>query len=361
MLKIKVKFNEKIKQCKEKLDEHLCELLDDLINKAKDSHLKLNYQFIKEYVLAGGKRLRPIALIMAYNAVNGEDEDSIYLPSLSVELFHNSALIHDDIMDEDELRRKKPTVYKRLKDWFNDNYNGLDYGGNLFNSISSRFAVSNSIICGNLLYISGVKCLLQTKNIKETLSIYEENFRAVNDGQVLDMMYSYKKNISEKEYFEMIVKKTAKLFVASVEIGAMLGNTSKEQLKCLSDYALQIATAFQIKDDIMDISSNMGKGHEVGSDIKKGKNTLLIIKALELSDGKQKKIIQSKLGKEDASSDEIMEVTKIINDVGALKYAKELAGKKAEEGKKALTKCNLKKEAVEFFNDLADYMVSRRI
>jgi len=66
---------------------------------------------------------------MAYNAVNGEDEDSIYLPSLSVELFHNSTLIHDDIMDEDELRRKKPTVYKRLKDWFNDNYKGLDYGG----------------------------------------------------------------------------------------------------------------------------------------------------------------------------------------------------------------------------------------
>jgi geranylgeranyl diphosphate synthase type I len=335
--------------------------MDDFINKAKTPHLKLNYRFIKEYVLAGGKRLRPIALIMAYHAVDGQDEDSIYLPSLSVELFHNSTLIHDDIMDEDELRRKKPTVYKRLKDWFNDNHNDLDYNGSLFNSISSRFAVSNSIICGNLLYSAGIKCLLQTKNIKETLSVYEENFRAVNDGQVLDISYSYKKNISEKEYFEMITKKTAKLFVASVEIGAILGDASKEQLKCLSDYALQIATAFQIKDDIMDISPNMGKGHDLGSDIKKGKNTLLIIKALELSDDQQKKIIQTTLGKEDASPDEIMEVIEIINNVGALKYAEELAEKKAEEGKKALTNCNLKKEAVEFFNDLADYMVSRRI
>jgi len=252
-------------------------------------------------------------------------------------------------------------VYKRLKDWFNDHYDGLDYEGNLFNSISSRFAVSNSIICGNLLYSAGVKCLLQTKNIKETLSIYEENFRAVNDGQVLDIGYSYKKKISEKEYFEMIVKKTAKLFVASVEIGAILGGASKEQLKCLSDYALQTAIAFQIKDDIMDISSDMNKGHEVGSDIKKGKNTLLIIKSLELTNGKQKKFIQSIFGKGDASSKEIMEVTKIINSVGALKYVEELAKKKVEEGKKALTKCNLNKEAVEFFNDLADYMVSRRI
>jgi len=361
VLKIKLKFNDKIKQCKEKIDGHLCELMDDLISEAKDSHLKLNYQFIKDYVLAGGKRLRPITLITAYNGVNGVDEDSIYLPSLSVELFHNSTLIHDDIMDEDELRRKKPAVYKRLKDWFNDNYDDLNYEGSLFNSISSRFAVSNSILCGNLLYSAGVKCLLQTKNIKETLSIYEENFRAVNDGQILDIGYSYKQNISEKEYFGMIVKKTAKLFVASVEIGAILGNASKEQLKCLSDYALQVATAFQIKDDILDISPTMNKGHEFGSDIKKGKNTLLIIKALELSDGKQKKIIQSKLGKEDASSDEIMEVTKIINKVGALKYAEELAEKKSEEGKIALTKCNLKEEAVEFFNDLADYMVSRRI
>jgi len=72
VLKIKVKFNEKIKQFKEKIDENLTELMDDLINKAKDSHLKINYQFIKEHVLVGGKRLRPIALIMAYNSVNGK-------------------------------------------------------------------------------------------------------------------------------------------------------------------------------------------------------------------------------------------------------------------------------------------------
>jgi len=290
-----------------------------------------------------------------------KNENSIYFSSLSVELFHNSTLIHDDIMDEDELRRKNPTVYKRLKDWFNDNYKGLEYGGNLFNSVSSRFAVSNSIICGNLLYSAGVKCLLQTKHIKKTLSIYEETFRTVNDGQVLDMGYSYKKKNSEKEYFDMIVKKTAKLFVASVEIGAVLGDASKEQLKCLSEYALKVATAFQIRDDILDISQNMNKGHDIGSDIKKGKNTLLIIKALELSDDKQKKIIKSKLGKENASSDEVMEIVEIIKEVGALKYAEDLSRKKSEEGKGALTKCDLNKEAVEFFNGLADYMVNRVI
>ena len=211
------------------------------------------------------------------------------------------------------------------------------------------------------MYSIGIKCLLQAKNVQETLSIYEENYRAVNDGQILDIGYSYKKNITENEYFEMIVKKTSQLFIASVQIGAILGDASKKQLKGLSDYSLKIATAFQIKDDIMDISIDMNKGHEIGSDIKKGKNTLLIIKALEFSDVKQKKIIQTKLGKEDATSDEIMEVIKIINDVGSLKYSEELAQKKVQEGKKSLDKCNLKKEAVEFFNDLADYMINRRI
>ena len=383
----------------------------------KELDIFTDYSFIKEFVLNGGKRLRPIVFIMSYKAVNDKDEQSIYIPSLSVELVHNSTLVHDDIMDEDELRRGKPTVYKDLKDWFLKcqkysaglvdqrtksathyekrnisehaqeplvrngrhagrriashpvrderfltNYKDVNHQGSLFNNISSRFAVSNAILYGNILLSLGFKALLrsQHKKINEAVDVLNNSYKTILDGQMMDLMTEFKQ-INEKEYFEMISKKTAELFKASIKIGALLGDASKEQINNLTDYSKEAATAFQIKDDIMDISTEMNKGHELGSDIKQGKKNLLIIKALEFADEKEKKLISGILGKESTSSEEVNSVIDIMKSTGAIDYSNKLAKEKIKTAKEYLKKAEINKESSDFFEKLADFTIKRKI
>ncbi len=355
-------FESLFREYKEKVDDELELFFDKKIKELKDSFLRLSYSYAKEFVLHGGKRLRPISMIMAYNAVDGGDEKSILVPSLSVELFHNSTLAHDDIMDEDELRRNYPTMHKTFRDWFLTNYGEAKNEGALFNKASSRFAVSNAILCGNILLSLGYSALdrADNKNSKNALFVYNQAYNEVVDGQIMDILTSFN-DISEKKYFDIIAKKTAALFKASVEIGAILGGADKGQTESLSNYALEASLAFQIKDDIMDVSHEMDKGHELGSDIKQGKKNLLIIKALEFSDNNNKKIINNILGKENASSEEINLVIELFKSTGAIDYAENLAKEKIKSAKEHLKKAELNKESSEFFSELADYMADRRV
>lgn len=377
-------FESLLREYKEKVDNELELFFDKKIKELKDSFLRLNYSYAKEFVLHGGKRLRPISMIMAYNAVNKGNEKSILAPSLSVELVHNSTLVHDDIMDEDELRRNHPTMHKQSRDWFLEcqksqisehaqeppvrdgrfltNYKGAKNEGSLFNNASSRFAVSNAILCGNILLSLGYSALdmADNKNSKKACFVYNQAYNEVVDGQIMDILTSFN-DISEKKYFDIIAKKTAALFKASVEIGAILGGADKGQTESLSEYALQAALAFQIKDDVMDVSHEMDKGHELGSDIKQGKKNLLIIKALEFSDNRNKKIINNILGKENATSEEVDSVIELFKSTGAIDYAEKLSKEKIKSAKEHLKKAELNKESSEFFSKLADYMVDRKV
>ncbi len=356
-------FQIKLKQYKQIIDSKLEIFFDGIIAEVKDDSLRMSYNFMKEFVLNGGKRLRPIALIMAYNAVGGEDEKSIYLPSLSVELLHNSTLVHDDIMDEDELRRGKPTVYKRFQEWFLGNYGENNSKGSLFDNTSSRFAVSNAILNGNVLLDLGYSVLADSGigDSGKAFSILNDSYRAIVDGQVMDIMTEFNKDISEEQYFDMISRKTADLFKASIHIGAVLGGANENQIENLLNYAVQAAIAFQIKDDIMDVSPDMNKGHELGSDIRQGKKNILVIKALELGSDVEKKKILEIVGKENASLDEINSLIEIFKLTGAIDYANTLSRRRIESAKNYLRKAEINEEGFEFFDKLADYMVERRV
>ena len=158
-------FSDELSKYRKIVDKELGVFLNRKIKDASsDPFLKELYLCIKEYVMHGGKRLRPIMLIMAYKAFNGKNEKEAYIPSLSLELLHNSTLIHDDFMDEDELRRNEPTVYKKIKGYFLKNFNEVSYNGPLFNRLSSRFAVANATLAGNLLF-SMCLSVLPTKEL----------------------------------------------------------------------------------------------------------------------------------------------------------------------------------------------------
>lgn len=352
-------FEEQLKELKSRIDERL-ELFFNGI-KTKDDFISFNYERIKDFILTGGKRLRPAALIMAYKGFNG-DEEGIYDAALSVEFLHNSTLIHDDIMDEDDTRRGKDGVHKAMRDYFLKSSKEVNYNGPLFNKASSRFAVSNAICDGNLLYPLGESFLLNSnfdlRLINKALKVYSNAYRTVNQGQLLDIFFELK-NVSERNYLKMIGQKTGNLFKASVGIGAVLANANNEQIELLSEYAMNIAVAFQLQDDIMDFS--VRKGHGVGSDIRKGKKTLLVIKALEKANRGQREILLNTLGNKNADEEEINKAVDVIKFIGAFDYVRDLANKKIVEAKKYLAKTSLNDESLEFFNGFADFMLRRNI
>lgn len=358
-------FKDLVSEYQGKVNEELIKLFDKKINEVEhNSFLKLTYTNLKEYLLGGGKRLRPISLIMSFFAVSDNIDEEIIKLSLSVELLHNSTLVHDDVMDEDEFRRDKPTIHNKMRAWFLGKNKEVSYEGDLFDRVSSRFAVTNAICGGNLLYTLGLDIILGSsfdKNLLSKASItYNNSYKIVNDGQIIDNLFEFKGEISEEEYYEMIEKKTGALFLSSIQIGALLGKAAPNQYKALSDYAKLAITTFQLKDDILCITKETNKD-KYGSDIRKGKKTLLIIKALENSNDAQRKIIGEVLGKDNATTGEIDQVVNVIKETGALDYVNSLAEKNIEEGKKKLMGHDLNQEAVDFFVEFADFMIKREL
>lgn len=353
-------FQNKLIKYKKLIDNELDFFLNKKIMNIYDKDVKSDYENIKNFILHGGKRLRPISLLIAYQGVSGKDSKNILTPALSVELVHNSTLVHDDIMDEDELRRNNPTIFKKYKDNFVEEFEEKNYEGILFNKISSRFGVSKAILDGNILLSLAYEALSISSN-QEVMDVLNRAYRTVVEGQIMDIMTEFSPDVTEGQYIEMITKKTATLFESSIKIGAILGGASDIQIDNLSKYAINAAIAFQIKDDLMDISKDSKKGHEFCSDIKQGKKNLLIIKGLEIENEEDKEKIKKVFGNSEAKEDELDNVVKILENNGILKYVEDLALEKIKIAKEYLNKTEISKQSLEFFNDLAVYFLNREL
>ncbi|MEO9966089.1 MAG: polyprenyl synthetase family protein [Reichenbachiella sp.] len=241
-----------------KLTERLLEL--DLDKQPKELYEPIHYT-----LSLGGKRMRPILAIMAYMC-SKDDWERIIDPALSIELFHNFTLIHDDIMDEAPLRRGQPTVYKK---WNKD----------------------IAILSGDVLMVMAYDLLMRAdyKDFKYLLRLFNQCAIEVCEGQQLDMNFEERSFVSEDEYIEMIRLKTAVLLGFSLELGGLLGGMTKEEAIHLREFGVNIGIGFQLKDDLLDVYGDAQKfGKQVGGDIIANKKTLLLIKAIELAEGKQK-------------------------------------------------------------------------
>lgn len=247
-----------IKIFQEKLNERLLEL--DL-----DKQPRELYEPIQYTLSLGGKRMRPILAIMAY-LCSKNDWERIIDPALSIEVFHNFTLIHDDIMDEAPLRRGQPTVYKK----WNKNI---------------------AILSGDVLMVMAYDLLMKAEynDFKYLLCLFNQCAIEICEGQQLDMNYEEKSSVSERDYLEMIRLKTAVLLGFSLELGGLLGGMSKEEAAHLKDFGVNVGIGFQLKDDLLDVYGDAKKfGKQVGGDIIANKKTLLLIKAIELAEGRQK-------------------------------------------------------------------------
>ena len=251
-------MTEDLKILQEKLNAAWHEL--DLDKQPRELYEPIHYT-----LKLGGKRMRPILAIMGYLCCR-EDWEKIINPALSIELFHNFTLIHDDIMDEAPLRRGEPTVYKK---WNKD----------------------IAILSGDVLMVMAYDLLLKAEydDFKYLLRLFNQCAIEVCEGQQLDMNFEELPSVSEADYLEMIRLKTAVLLGYSLEMGGLLGGMSKTDAQHLRDFGVNIGIGFQLKDDLLDVYGDAQKfGKQVGGDIIANKKTLLLIKAIELAEGKQK-------------------------------------------------------------------------
>lgn len=217
------------------------------------------------YVLEGkGKRLRGSLVMMSAEMFGCEAERALPV-ALAMEVFHNFTLVHDDIMDSSDLRRGRETVHNRWDE-------------------------PTAILCGDLLMGLSYDLLAsnQPERLSRMLEVHNRTVRQLCEGQALDMMFEKRESVSVEEYLAMISLKTAALLQSSLVLGGLSGSADDEDLKNLSDVGMHIGIAFQIHDDLLDLTA-VGKkwGKPVGGDLLSGKKTFLLLKALEKAEGEE--------------------------------------------------------------------------
>jgi len=245
-----------------------------------------------EYILSmGGKRLRPILMVMGANLFTNK-LDEVWLPALGIEIFHNFTLLHDDVMDNAPIRRNKPTVHKK----WNDNV---------------------AILSGDAMSIKAYQYIVSCDDhhLRQVLEVFNQTAMEVCQGQQYDMEFETRMEVSQEEYLEMIRLKTAVLLGGSLKIGALLGDASPGDAQLLYDFGVNIGVAFQLQDDLLDVYGDETTfGKRIGGDIVSNKKTYLLIKALELAQGEMQAKLVLHLNRKEFDPDEKIAVVKDIYD-----------------------------------------------
>ena len=234
--------------------KHLSEDLakvNEVINRAVQSDVALISQIGTYIISAGGKRLRPIMTILAGRSV-GYDNEKLYSLAAMVEFIHTSTLLHDDVVDESDLRRGRKTA------------------NNLFGNAAA-------VLVGDFLYTRAFQLMVGSGSMR-ILEVMADATNIIAEGEVMQLMNIGNTDITEEEYIQVIQYKTAKLFEAAAQVGSILGNAPPECEQALKDYGMYVGTAFQIIDDVLDYSGETEEiGKNVGDDLAEGKPTLPLI------------------------------------------------------------------------------------
>ncbi|WP_457591816.1 polyprenyl synthetase family protein [Geoglobus sp.] len=307
----------------------------DIINKEIEKLLTVKepeglYRATRHYLKAGGKRLRPVITMISAEAL-GKDSRRVLPAGIAIETIHNFTLIHDDIMDEDEMRRGVKTVH-------------------------TLYGIPTAILAGDTLYAEAFDILAKSEaepeNVVRAMSSLARVCVEICEGQFMDMSFEERNDVSEEEYIEMVRKKTGVLIGISASIPAILFGEDEEIERALWNYGIYSGIGFQIHDDLLDIAGKDKIGKDWGSDIVEGKKTLIVIKAFEQG------VELDTFGKGKASRDELERDIKKLFDCGAVDYARKKA-KEYIEMAKAQLDILPESEARTHLKELADYLVER--
>jgi len=258
------------------------------------------YEPIRYFLSIGGKRLRPILLILSSHAVGGSTDQAIDA-AVAIELLHNFTLVHDDIMDQDHLRRGQSTVHVKWDE-------------------------SVAILAGDGLIGLAYRQLMKLppQYLIPVSKLFTEGVIEVCEGQAFDKEFEDREDVNLKDYFLMIGKKTGRLITMATQIGAILGGGTDEEIEILTDYGSIIGTAFQIQDDLLDIfSSEEVIGKTFGSDVMAGKKTYLMVKSLELAESDKHRRIMEIMRSPKITRESLLEIKRIFEDTKIFTEAKQ--------------------------------------
>ena len=273
-------------------DSQLLEKVNDYI-----SHLAYGkqpeglYEPIQYAMSLGGKRIRPVLMMMAYNLYR-DDVDSILSQAAGIETYHNYTLMHDDLMDNADLRRGKPTVHKK---WNRD----------------------TAILSGDTMLLIAYKLLTSAggRYVPAVMRTFTQTAMEVSEGQQYDMDYEKRMDVYEHEYLEMIRLKTSVLLAASLKIGALLAEAPADDTQFLYDFGINLGIAFQLRDDILDVYGDPAVfGKKIGGDILCNKKTYLLIQALRRAEPDQLSELKKWLEAKDYNPQEKIEAVTAVYD-----------------------------------------------
>lgn len=261
---------------------------------------------IGHYIVdAGGKRLRPLLVLLAAKTCKIDNQQHIALASV-IEFIHTATLLHDDVVDMSSLRRGRPTVNEQ---WNNP----------------------SSVLVGDFIYSRAFQILVTLGSMK-IMEIIADTTNRIAEGEVLQLISKNNPNPTEQNYMQVIQNKTAILFQAAGQCGAILSNASDEEELALTRFGMHMGTAFQLIDDVLDYAGDSESlGKNIGDDLAEGKPTLPLIYALEHGSAEQAELIRQALADEQLQDEKLNKVIKIVQECGALDYARKLAKSESDQ------------------------------
>ncbi len=324
---------EVLKQKARELDEPILSFLDE----GKPENLM---DACRHYPKAGGKRMRPVLAVTIADAVGGKGE--LALPyGAALEIIHNFTLVHDDVMDNDDTRRGTPAVH-------------------------TVWGMPTAIIAGDALFARAFEIIsdldIPDADVRKVLRYTSRTVWELAEGQQMDMNNEEADAIDRATYIETVEKKTGALFGSSLAGGAIIGGADDELVKNAYDFGRQMGVAFQIQDDVLGLKGDQSKfGKPVGSDIRNGKKTLIVVDALErMPEGKERDALTAALGNADASDEQVQAAIAALESFGSIDRAEQAARDYVIDSKAKLAALPEGPDK-DFLMALADYAISRQV
>lgn len=259
------------------------------------------YEPIKYVLSMGGKRVRPVLMLLAYNMFK-DNPESILSSACALETYHNYTLLHDDLMDNADLRRGHETVHR-------------------------KWDANTAILSGDSMLVLAYERMAQCpkEKLAEVLSLFTETALEIGEGQQYDMEFENRTDVTEAEYIEMIRLKTSVLLACAVKMGAILADASAEDAENLYKFGEQIGLAFQLQDDFLDVYGDSAVfGKAIGGDITSNKKTFMLINALNHASAEQSEELTRWITAEQFdAAEKIAAVTRLYNEIGIDRMAKE--------------------------------------
>lgn len=296
------------------------------------------YEPIKYVLSAGGKRIRPSFVLMAYNLFK-DDVETALPAAAALETYHNYTLLHDDLMDNADVRRGRPTVHKK---W------------------NANTAILSGDTMLSLAYLHLANC--KTENLKAAFDLFTVTALEVSEGQQYDMEFETRTDVKEEEYIEMIRLKTSVLLACALKMGALLAGASAEDAELIYKFGEKVGLAFQLQDDYLDVYGDpVVFGKAIGGDITSNKKTYMLINAWNRSEGETRSELNHWLGVSHFDREEkIKAVTNIYNNLGIDNLAEVKIKECFDESRKYLDAISVADERKQVLREYTEKMMNRK-